>query len=326
MENPLPMLSVVCPAYLEEEVLPLFHRELCSVLHQLTDRWRVEVIYVEDGSPDRTLQTIQELADQDARVRYVSLSRNFGHQISLRAGLEAARGDVVISMDTDLQHPPTLIPQLLDKWREGFDVVQTLRAEDQRLGLFKRLTSRWFYRSLNAMSSLELREGASDFRLLSRRALNALLGLPERHCFLRGMVQWLGLPTAEVPFQPFLRPAGHTKYTMRRLLRLAGDGLFSFSSAPLRLPLYLGLVTLCLGLVFSLVFLIQAIFWPDQLAGSAGLMLLALFLGGTLLFSQGLQGEYLGRIHEQVKNRPLYLVKETAETRRALAEKERSAA
>lgn len=311
MAAKLPLLSIVSPAYQEEEVLPMFHRELAAVLARLENTFRVEIIYVDDGSRDHTLAVLKELAADDERVRYFSLSRNFGHQAALTAGLEQARGEVIISMDSDLQHPPAVIPALLAKWREGFDVVLTIRGEDERLGLMKRLTSRLFYRVMAALGDTDIRMAASDFRLLTRKSLGALLQLKERHRFLRGMVQWLGFPAAEVHFQPAARQAGHTKYTLRRMLRLAGDGLFSFSLVPMRLATYLGALAILVGLGHALWFV------GDRLAGSSTVtlgwtyLLVSLhFIGGAILCSLGILGEYVGRIFEQVKQRPLYVLKD----------------
>jgi dolichol-phosphate mannosyltransferase len=305
------LVSIVCPAYQEEEVLPLFHRELTAVLAVLERDYAFEVLYVDDGSHDGTLAVIRQLAARDQRVRFLSLSRNFGHQAALTAGLEHARGAAVISMDVDLQHPPTLLAELLWQWREGYEVVLTVRRDDPRLGLFKRWSSQAFYRLLRLVSATDVRLAASDFRLLSRKAVLGLLQLREQHRFLRGMVQWLGFPTAEVVYTPDARRAGRSKYTLGRMLRLAADGLFSFSSLPLRLPFYLGVPVLLVGLGYLCWLLAQA------LGGGAGASLLlhtlfatVLLLGGSILCFLGCLGEYVSRIYDQVKERPLYLLKE----------------
>ncbi len=208
MARVISKLSIVCPAFQEEEVLPLFHQELSRVLLTLADDYDIEVIYVDDGSRDRSLEVIKALAAQDPHVRYLSLSRNFGHQAALTAGLEHARGEVVITLDSDLQHPPALIPVLLEKWKEGSDIVLTIRQDDPHLGLVKRFTSRWFYRVMGLVSDTDIRLAAADYRLMSRKAVEALLQLRETHRFLRGMVQWLGFAVTEVPFQPAGRRAG----------------------------------------------------------------------------------------------------------------------
>ena len=253
-----PLLSIVCPAYQEEDCLPYFHAELVAVLDRLSSDFGIEILYVDDGSRDGTLAIVKGLADKDARVRYLSLSRNFGQQAALTAGLEHARGDLVITMDSDLQHPPAVIPQLLSKWREGYEIVLTIREEDKRLNLGKRLTSRLFYWVMSLLSDVDIRPARSDFRLLTRRAVTGLLQMREQHRFLRGMVQWLGFPTAEVAFHPDERKAGRTKYTVRSLMNLASDALFSFSRTPLRLSFHLGFLALASSM---LLFLIEALRW-----------------------------------------------------------------
>jgi dolichol-phosphate mannosyltransferase len=305
-------LSIVCPAYEEEDVLPLFHERLTETLALLEDDFRIEILYVDDGSRDATLAVLRHLSGTDPRVRYLSLTRNFGHQAALTAGLEHARGDVVVSLDSDLQHPPDAIPLLIDRWREGYDVVLTERHDNVELGWFKKFTSRQFYRLLHRVTETEVRPGCADFRLLSRPALDALLRLRETHRFLRGMVGWLGFRTASIPYRAAPRAAGQSHYTLRRMLRLAGDGLLSFSRLPLRLPLFAGAGSLVLAMLYSLGLVAVALVaglssWPIHL-----LLVVVLALGGLILCSVGIIGEYVGRIYEQVKQRPIYLLKESS--------------
>jgi dolichol-phosphate mannosyltransferase len=308
-------LSIVCPAYEEEEVLPRFHAELCAVLTTLRRDYDAEIIYVDDGSRDSTLAILRALAAADPRVRYLSLSRNFGHQAALTAGLEHATGDVVVSMDSDLQHPPELLPALLEKWKEGYEVVLTIREDDPRLGRFKRLTSRVFYQVMRVLSDTEVRMSASDFRLMSAKAVGALLQLPETHRFLRGMVNWVGFPTTALSFQPASRGGGVSKYTLRRMANFAIDALFSFSKAPLRLSLVLGAAVLGLGLFFAVFALGEALLFTTEDAGWHTVLVAVLVLSGCILCSLGLVGEYVGRVYDQVKARPLYLLKETSPAR-----------
>jgi polyisoprenyl-phosphate glycosyltransferase len=313
MVNALPKLSIVCPAFEEEEVLPLFHRALSIVLERLPGPLDVEILYVDDGSRDRTLEVIQELARSDSRIRYLSFSRNFGHQAALTAGLEHARGDAVIMMDSDLQHPPGLIPVLLAKWQAGADVVLTIREEDERLGWFKRLTSRTFYRVMGWLSDTEIRFAAADYRLMSRRALDGLLQLRETHRFLRGMVQWLGFPTEEVSFRPDVRKAGVSKYTVGRMLRFASDAVISFSRVPLRVSLAAGSLAILASLLYAGVVGVRYLRFHDQAeVGWASLLASLYLLGGCMLCGLGIVGEYVGRIYEQVKGRPLYVLKATS--------------
>ena len=304
-------LCVLCPAYEEEAVLPRFHAELAAVLDGLRPDYEAEVLYVDDGSRDGTLDVLRRLAAADARVRYLSLSRNFGHQAAITAGLEHAGGDAVITLDSDLQHPPALIPTLLDRWRDGHDVVMTLREEDPDVGPLKRLTSWAFFELMRRLSETEMRIAASDYRLLSRRAVDALVRFPETHRFLRGMVHWLGFPTATVRFEVASRGAGVSKFTFRRLAAFAADALLSFSKVPLRLSLFLGLVFVVLGFGYGGFALLRALLG----AGADGLLLhllltTVLVASGCVLGSLGLVGEYVGRVYEQVKGRPLYLLKE----------------
>lgn len=313
MGRDLQKISIVCPAFQEEEVLPLFHHDLVSVLVKVEDTYDTEIIYVDDGSRDRTLEVVRALATQDRRVRFLSFSRNFGHQAALTAGLEHARGDAVIMMDSDLQHPPDLIPELLEKWREGFDVVLTIRQDDPHLGFFKRWSSKCFYRLLSLVSDTEIRMSAADYRLMSRRALDSLLELKETHRFLRGMVQWLGFPSAEIPFQPLSRKAGVSKYNLRRMANLAFDGLISFSKVPLRVALLLGLGSIGFGFLGGTIFLIRAFFVSEAMSIGTAFLLTSLYLiGGCILCGLGIVGEYVARIHDQVKGRPLYVLKETS--------------
>ena len=306
------LLSVVCPAFNEEEVLPRFHAELCATLAPLAREYELEVLYVDDGSRDGTLEVLRRLAASDARVRYLSLSRNFGHQAALTAGLEHATGDIVVSLDSDLQHPPDLIPALLEKWKDGYDVVLTVREDDPRLSSFKRLTSRAFYHAMRYVSDTEVRVAASDFRLMSRKALDALLRLNETHRFLRGMVNWLGFPTATVPFRPATRGGGVSKYTVRRMANFAVDALLSFSKVPLRLAGFAGLGFVVLGALCGVVAAIQTVFTEAGALGGATVLTAVFVVGGCTLCALGVVGEYVGRIYDQVKARPLYVLKESS--------------
>ncbi|MBI3822398.1 MAG: glycosyltransferase family 2 protein [Planctomycetes bacterium] len=306
--DPLPLVSIVCPAFEEEEGLPIFHRALKAALAQLEHRFRFEIIFVDDGSQDRTLDVLKSLAQIDPTVSYLSLSRNFGHQAALTAGLEHARGDAVVSLDADLQHPPAVIAELLHQWQQGHDVVITIRGDDQRLPWLKRFTSKAFYRVMGFFSETEIRVATSDFRLLSRKALQALLQLKEQHRFMRGLVQWLGFVVKEIEFQPDERVAGKSKYTLRRMIRLASDGLFSFSRTPLRVPIWLSGFFFALALLHAV---LAGVSWLRDTGAAWHYLLVIVNVGiGCVLGSVGVVGEYLGRVHEQVKQRPVYLLKE----------------
>jgi dolichol-phosphate mannosyltransferase len=311
MSAPVCKVSIICPAFEEEEVLPPFHAELCAVLGPLEHQYEIEILYIDDGSRDGTLELLRRLAAADPRVRYLSFSRNFGQQAALTAGMEHAKGDVVVTLDSDMQHPPSLIPVLLGKWREGHDVVLTYREDDPRLSLFKRLSSRAFNTIMRWLSDTPVSSAASDYRLLSRKAVDALLRLREKHRFLRGMVNWLGFTPVTVPFHPASRGAGITKYNLRRMVSLAVDAMLSFSRLPLRASFVLGMLAVLVGLGHGAVALVQAM--RGTTGGGYQAVLVGLYLiGGCILCSLGVVGEYVGRIYEQVKARPLYLLKEAS--------------
>ena len=311
MAVPVCKLSIVCPAFEEEEVLPRFHADLCAVLAPLETEYDIEILYIDDGSRDGTLDYVRHLAATDPRVRYLSFSRNFGQQAALTAGMEHATGDVVITLDSDLQHPPDLIPALLEQWRKGHDIVLTFREDDPRLSYFKRLSSRAFNTVMRWLSDTPVSSAASDYRLLSRKAVEGLLRLREKHRFLRGMVNWLGFRTTTVAFHPASRGAGITKYTLRRMTALAVDAMLSFSKLPLRLSLLIGLLCVVLGCGHAAVALGQVLFGAD-IGGSPVVLIGLCLIGGAILCSLGIVGEYVGRIYEQVKERPLYLLKEAS--------------
>src|SRR6185437_12468301 len=311
MAAPVCKLSIVCPAFEEEEVLPRFHAELCAALAPLEPEYEIEILYIDDGSRDGTLDFLRRTAAADPRVRYLSFSRNFGQQAALTAGMEHARGDVVITLDSDLQHPPNLIPALLEQWRLGHDVVLTFREDDPRLNWFKRGSSRAFNTVMRWLSDTPVSSAASDYRLLSRKAVDALLRLHEKHRFLRGMVNWLGFRTTTVSFHPASRGAGVTKYTLRRMVALAVDAMLSFSKLPLRLSFFLGAMLAVFGAGHALILLTAALF-GGSISGYQTVLIAVFLIGGAILCSLGIVGEYIGRIYEQVKARPLYLLKETS--------------
>lgn len=297
------LLSVVVPVYNEaENVEPL----AAAVREALADQ-AYELVFVDDGSSDATLERIEGLAAADGRVVGVALSRNFGHQVALSAGLREARGQAVVTLDGDLQHPPELIPQLLDKWREGYNVVQTQRLDVETPGAVKRWTSRAFYRVFSALCGIRLDPGMADFRLLDRSLVDELCRMREGQLFLRGLVAWMGYRKAVVPFTPAARHAGKTKYSMRRMLRFAGAGLFSFSAVPLRLGVLAGLIAALLSFA-EIVYVLVVYFRGETIPGWASTMAIQSFLFGVLFVLLGLQGEYLLRIYRRVQGRPGFLV------------------
>jgi glycosyltransferase involved in cell wall biosynthesis len=308
METERPLVSVVIPELNEEDCLPGLHAELCRVCDALP--YRFEFLFVDDGSTDASVEVLGRLHQEDARVRYLALSRNFGHQAALSAGLAHAEGDVVIMMDGDLQHPPALIPELLQSWQAGCDVVNTIRLNTEGVNPLKRLWSFLFYRFFNWVTNVRIEPGGADFRLMSRRAVDELNHLPERHRFLRGLVPWLGFKQSTVEFHAPKRFAGRPKLSFMRNLRFALDGLTAFSFFPLRLLTLFGwgaaFVSLAYGIYAALVHFITRSTMP----GWTSIILCLVFLGGCQLAMIGVLGEYIGRILEQVKGRPMYIVRE----------------
>ncbi len=306
-------LSIVCPVYEEEAVLPRFHAELAAVLAGLRDEYEAEIIFVDDGSQDGTLDVLRRLAAADVHVRFLSLSRNFGGQAALTAGLEHASGDVVVTMDSDLQHPPAVIPRLLEQWKEGSDIVLTLRDNVYHVSRVKRLLTACFYRVMRRLCDTDVRAETSDFRLMSRKAVDAFLRLRESQRFMRGMVNWLGFPTTTITFHTGDRAAGVSKYTLRKSLALASDALLSFSRLPLRLSLAAGAAAASAGLLvggwgaLDMLLVSGPVDW-----GWYVLMATVLAVGGCILLALGIVGEYVGRIYEQVKDRPIYLLKDAS--------------
>lgn len=302
-----PYISVVVPSFNEAPNIPLMAERLGAVLEGL-GTW--EVIFCDDGSTDGSLELLRALHASDPRIRYCSFSRNFGHQNALRAGLERARGQAVASLDGDLQHPPELLPELLARLREGFDIVYTVRAPARGLSLFKRLSSRGFYGLMNALGDVRIEEGAADFRLLSRRAVEALLRLTEQGIFWRGAVPWVGFRQCAVRYEPAPRLHGTTKYSTRRMLRFALDGITSFSLKPLQLTTMAGLLSSGFAFLYAVYALVMRL-WSDRtVAGWTSILISVLFIGGIQLISLGILGEYLGKLFMEAKGRPHYIVAE----------------
>lgn len=301
-------LSVVMPAFNEAEVLPHFHDRLSAVLQTLP--LQAEIIYVNDGSKDDTLEVLRTLAANDRRVAIVSLSRNFGKEIALTAGLDHARGDAVVVIDADLQDPPELIPEMIRRWREGYDVVYAQRtARDGESGL-KKLTAFAFYRLIQNAGRVRIPRDTGDFRLLSRRAIVALGKLREQHRFMKGLFAWIGYPQVAVPYRREKRRAGMTKWNYWRLWNFALEGITSFTTAPLKIATYLGLVTALAAFAYAVLIIYKTLMFGEPVRGYPSLMVVVLFLGGVQLITTGILGEYIGRMFDETKNRPLYLVQE----------------
>ena len=308
---PRPLVSIVCPAYREEEVLPLFQRALVDAIEPLTAEYDFEIVYVDDGSKDRTLEVMKSFTI-DPRVRYLALSRNFGKEAALACGVEHARGDAVVTIDTDLQHPPRLIPELVKRWADGADLVLTIREEDRRLSWFKRNSSKLFYRVLGWCSTVDVRSSTTDFRLMSRPVVEGLRRMKESHRYTPGLVQWLGYRSVEMNFVPDARPAGATKYHMWNLAKLALDALFSFSPAPARVAMIGGLGLTALSWVAWMLVVATWIGFGESSGRLGAIALTCLHLLATAgLLVTGAMGEYAFRNYEQAKGRPVFLVKES---------------
>lgn len=303
------LVSIVVPVFNEAGNLRPLYTAVRGEMEPLGLPY--EILFINDGSRDDSMLILRQLARDDDRVKVVSLSRNFGHQPALSAGLEFARGDAVIVMDADLQHPPDLIPQMIAAWRAGHQVVYTIREDEKgRTGWFKRWTSAVFYKLLNAVSDVPITPGAADFRLMDRTVVDCLVSMPERSRFLRGMVSWVGFRQQGIPYRPHPRHSGKSKYPLGKMFGLALQGLTSFSSMPLRVSAYLGLAAALAGLPYAIWAVYAKLFTDLVVPGWASLLVAVLFLGGVQLMSIGVIGEYVGRIYIEVKRRPLYLAEE----------------
>ena len=298
------LVSVVAPVYNEEATIEEFYSRVCGSLDGLP----FELVLVDDGSSDGSPLILDRLAANDPRVRVVALSRNFGHQTALTAGLDHARGDAVVMLDADLQDPPELIPKMLDHWRAGCDVVYAVRETRAGESRFKLSTARWFYALFDKLAQVELQHNSGDFRLLDRRPLNALLSMRERNRFLRGMTVWVGYTQAAVPYERDARYAGETKYTFSRMLKFSLDAISSFSHRPLQLATLFGFIISTLAFIAIPVVIVLRVL-GSYLPGFSSITIVVLLLGGIELIAIGIIGEYVGRIYDEVKGRPLYLVR-----------------
>jgi dolichol-phosphate mannosyltransferase len=303
------LLSVVIPCYNEEAVIAETHRRLTTVLSGL-DVDAFEVVYVDDGSRDRTAETLRALHEADPHVRVLRLSRNFGHQTAVSAGIEHAAGDAVVLIDADLQDPPEVVAEMLARWREGYDVAYGLRSDRAGETAFKRGTAKAFYRLLNRLSETPIPLDVGDFRLMDRKVVDALMAMPERARFVRGMVSWVGFRQVAVPYARAERFAGETKYPLFKMLRLAVDGVTSFSLVPLRMASWVGVGASAVALLGIVYALLTRLLTNQWVPGWAALFVAVLFVGGVQLLALGIIGEYVGRIYAESKRRPLYLLQE----------------
>jgi dolichol-phosphate mannosyltransferase len=303
------LISVIIPCFNEETVIRATHERLTSVLRSLSG-FDYELIFVNDGSRDHTQEILAELQLFDAHTRVLLLSRNFGHQIAVTAGLEAATGAAVVIIDADLQDPPELIPQMLQLWREGNEVVYGIRIEREGESHFKLWTAKVFYRLINRLSETKMPLDTGDFRLLDRKVVEVIKAMPERARFLRGMVSWAGFRQIALPYDRAPRQAGESKYPLTKMIHFAMDGIISFSLVPLKLAIWTGFLAIWIAALGIVVAILDRLFEKGLTRGWASLFVAVLFMGGVQLVSLGILGEYLGRIYTEVKRRPLYVVQE----------------
>ena len=306
-----PQYSFIIPIYNEEKTISELYRRISTVITQIDGL--VELIFVNDGSRDRSLKMIKNLHQQDSRVCYLNLARNFGHQIAVTAGLNFAQGEAIVILDADLQDPPELIPEMIKMWRQGYQIVYAQRLKRHQENYFKRFTAYVFYRILRKLSDINIPTDTGDFCLLDRQVVDILNAMPERNRYLRGLRAWTGFNQTAISFDRAPRFAGEAKYTLRKSLSLAINGILAFSKMPLRLATYLGLLSAILALIMiCLVFYWRLLGTSSQLVGYSIITIALFFLGAVQLICLGILGEYIGRIYEEVKARPLYTLKEVA--------------
>ena len=303
-------ISIVVPMYYEEKVAEECYKRLSEVLKTLEDKYEHEIIFVNDGSKDKTLEILENITNIDKSVKVISFSRNFGHQAAVTAGLQYVTGDAIVIIDADLQDPPELIPDMLKKWEDGFEVIYGKRKTRKGESAFKLLTAKAFYNTLNKLSDVEIPKDTGDFRLVDRKVVDVINSLPEHNKFLRGLFSWVGYEQYAYEYERKERFAGKTKYPLKKMLKLASDGIISFSTKPLKIVGGLGI----LSVVISLIILIYAILsfalkWNNLTPGWTSLMCTMTFLSGIILISLWMIGEYIARIYDETKERPQYIIK-----------------
>jgi len=307
MENKKIAISIVIPLLNEEGNILVLYKTLLPVLEKISTDY--EILFIDDGSKDESFEVIQKICNENERVLGISLSKNFGHQIALTAGIEHTTGEVVITMDADMQHPPEVINELYNKYQEGFDIVNTIRTETSDSGAFKKITSNWFYKIINHLSDIQIEPGAADFRLMNRKTVDAFLQLKEKDRFTRGLISWMGFKQAMIPYTAPPRFSGTSKYSITKMFRFAADGITSFSAKPLRISFYAGLIVSLVGLLYSIYAIIEY-FGGKTIPGWTSILVSILIIGGIQLISIGIIGEYLARVFNEAKGRPLYLIKQ----------------
>ncbi len=300
-------ISLVIPVFNEEKNIEVLYTEICRTMAHMNKNNNFEIIFIDDGSHDNSFEVISELNRKDFRVKGLSLSRNFGHQSALSAGLEHTSGDIIIMLDGDLQHPPAVIAELYNKYLEGYDIVNTKRINKYN-SIFKSFSSKYFYKILNSIAEIKIEENSSDFRLINKKVLNAFSSIKEKNRFIRGLIGYLGFKQTTIEYQASNRYAGESKYTLKKMFNLAINGITSFSAKPLRISLYAGLFLFILGTIY-LIFALISHAKGQTMPGWTSLVLIIIFMGGLQLLGLGIIGEYIAQIFEEVKARPVYFLK-----------------
>ncbi|EEL48263.1 MULTISPECIES: glycosyltransferase family 2 protein [Bacillus cereus group] len=303
------LISIVVPMYFEEEVAQECYNRLKSVMIQ--NNINYEFVFVNDGSTDRTMEILKEIAAHDCRAKVVNFARNFGHQTAVTAGIDCASGDAIVIIDADLQDPPEVIPELIAKWEEGYEVVYAKRKQRKGETWFKLLTAKYFYRFLNYMSDIDIPKDTGDFRIIDRKVADVFKQMTERNRFIRGMMSWVGFNQTYVEYERDERFAGETKYPLKKMIKFASDGIIAFSTKPLRIVMTLGLMSVFISILVLLYTVIIKVIGEDIQTGWASIMVAITFFSGIQLLGLGIVGQYIARIYDESKNRPIYIVKET---------------
>jgi len=301
------LISIILPCFNEQDNLDELYLRLTSVMKNIGEGY--ELIFVDDGSSDNSINKLTVLCSLDSRVKFIEFSRNFGHQAAIFAGLDYADGDAVIMMDADLQHPPELIPELIEKWKEGYDVVYTVRNDPLETSLFKKITAKTFYKIINLLAEIKIPENSADFRLLDNKVIKSFRSLKERTKFFRGLINWVGFHQCPIYYEAEPRFAGQSKYTVRKMVKFAFDGITSFSAFPLHIATIFGTLVSAFSFVYALYAIYVRVFTHEAVPGWTSVLVAVLFLGGVQLLCLGVLGEYLNRVYTETKSRPTYIVR-----------------
>ena len=302
-------ISIVIPSFNEEGNIAVMVAAIDAVFLKLA--YKYEMIFVDDGSKDDTLGVLKNLSQSNKNLFFVELSRNFGHQNALKAGLDVATGDAIIAMDGDMQHPPELIPDMIQKWQEGYDVVYTRRLEDKKLPYFKNLTSRYFYKFINYISEIDIEPGTADFRLIDKKVGKVFFAFSENELFLRGLSSWVGFKQYAIDYEPATRFSGQSKYTIKKMMQFAMKGITSFSIRPLYLSIFVGVASTFLAFLLYVFYVLYSIYFGHVISGWASVIFTIVFFGGLNLIVLGIIGVYVGKLFMQSKNRPNYIIRNT---------------